>query len=212
MTSTTGTMTRRTTRWWTRVGVAVALLTALTACGGDPDPGDGPVLASPSIVGAPVTPIAPLPAATPVELRIDAIDAESALVPLGLNPDRTVSVPPVSQPLQASWYRLGPTPGALGPAVILGHINGNGQDGIFARLHELRPGDEVKVSRADGKTALFTVTRLDQVSKDAFPTQAVYGDTNAAELRLITCGGSFDKAKHSYRDNIIVYAALTGVA
>jgi len=68
------------------------------------------------------------------------------------------------------------------------------------------------VSRADGSTALFTVTKLEQVKKDSFPTLAVYGDTTGAELRLITCGGSFDRTKHSYIDNIIVFAALTGVA
>jgi LPXTG-site transpeptidase (sortase) family protein len=186
----------------------------LTGCGSEPSagPDDGPTLSSPSIVGGPVTPIPPLAASDPVEVRIDAIGADSSLVPLGLNPDRTVAVPPVSQPKQASWYKLGPTPGAVGPAVILGHINGNGQPGIFSRLHELKPGDQVKVSRADGKTALFTVTKLEQVAKNAFPTLAVYGDTTGAELRLITCGGTFDRSKRSYVDNIIVYAALTGVA
>jgi hypothetical protein len=192
---------------------ALALLAA--GCSSDPatpGPNDGPVLSAPQIVGGPVTPIAPLPAANPVDLRIDTINASSTLVPLGLNPDQTITVPPVDQPLQASWYRLGPTPGAAGPAVILGHINGNGQDGIFARLHELKPGDQVKVARADGKTAVFTITKMEQVPKAGFPTQAVYGDTAGAELRLITCGGSFDRSKRSYKDNIIAYAALTGVA
>jgi sortase (surface protein transpeptidase) len=150
-------------------------------------------------------------ASNPVELKIDAINVSSTLIPLGLNPDQTIAVPPLDKPLQAGWYRLGPTPGAVGPAVILGHINGNGQNGIFARLNELTPGDVVKVSRSDGKTAVFTVTKLEQVPKSAFPTQAVYGDTQVAELRLITCGGSFDKNKRSYNDNIIAFATLTSV-
>ena len=194
--------------------LAALLMVVLTGCGSEvtAGPDDGPTLASPSIVGAPVTPIPPLPAANPTELRIDAIDASSTLVALGQNPDQTVAVPPVTQPKQASWYKLGPTPGAAGPAVILGHVNGGGQPGIFARLHEMKPGDQVKVSRADGKTALFTVTKLEQTPKSAFPTLAVYGDTDGAELRLVTCGGSFDRSKRSYVDNIIVYAALTGVA
>jgi hypothetical protein len=200
-------------RRYSAVLVPVLLAATLAGCATDSaGPNDGPTLSSPSIVGGPVTPIPPLPASDPVEVKIDSIGADSTLIPLGLNPDRTVAVPPVSQPKQASWYKLGPTPGAVGPAVILGHINGNGQPGIFARLHELKPGDQVKVSRADGKTALFTVTKLEQAPKTAFPTVAVYGDTTGAELRLITCGGAFDKSKRSYVDNIIVYAALTGVA
>lgn len=196
------------------VGLLLALTVSLAGCGGGvtAGPDAAPTLSAPTIEGGPVTAIPPLGFSNPVDLRIDTINASSSLVPLGLNPDQTVEVPPVSQPLQAGWYKLGPTPGAIGPAVILGHINGGGQPGIFARLHELKPGDQVKVSRADGKTALFTVTKLQQVSKDSFPTAQVYGDTTQAELRLITCGGSFDRSKHSYVDNIVVFATLTGVA
>jgi hypothetical protein len=192
----------------------LAAVAVLAGCSSEPSagPDDGPTLSAPQIVGGPVTPIPPLAASDPTEVRIDSINADSKLVALGLNPDQTVATPPVSQPLQASWYKLGPTPGAVGPAVILGHINGNGQQGIFSRLHEVKPGDQVKVSRADGSTALFTVTKLEQAPKSAFPTVAVYGDTPGAELRLITCGGSFDKSKRSYVDNIIVFASLTGVA
>ena len=195
------------------VGVVVLLLALAAGCGGQGAAGAdiGPSLSAPSIEGGPVTAIPPLPFSDPVELRIDQVNASSSLMPLGLNPDQTVEVPPVSQPLQAGWYRLGPAPGALGPAVILGHINGGGHPGIFSRLHELKPGDQVKVTRVDGKTALFTVTRLEQVSKNSFPTVQVYGNTTDAELRLITCGGSFDRSKHSYVDNIIVFATLTGV-
>jgi hypothetical protein len=196
------------------LGAVLASAAVLTAgCSSEvtAGPNDGPVLSSPSIVGGPVTPIPPLAAANPTDVQIDAIGARSSLVALGLNADQTIAVPPVSQPQQASWYKLGPTPGAIGPAVILGHINGGGQPGIFSRLHELKPGDQVKVARADGTTAVFTVTKLEQAPKSNFPTLAVYGDTQAAELRLITCGGAFDKGKRSYVDNIIVFAALTGV-
>jgi len=194
---------------------AGVLLAGLAGCGVAAGPwatGDGPNLSSPLVTGAPVAPVAPLLAATPTELRIDAINAASSLVPLGLNPDRTVAVPPVGTPMQASWYRLGPTPGAPGPAVILGHVNGDGKEGIFARLNQVKPGDQVKVTRADGKTAVFTVTKLQQVAKAAFPTAAVYGDTSAAELRLVTCGGGFDATRHSYADSIIAFATLTSVA
>lgn len=203
------------------LAAALALVAAASAgCSGGagvvegPGPNDGPNLATPQVTGGPVTPLAALAPADPVELRISSIGATSSLVPLGLNADQTISVPPVSRPMQASWYKFGPPPGAAGPAVVLGHVNGNGQPGIFARLHETKPGDEVTVSRADGSTAIFTITRLEQLSKDGFPTEAIYGDLpgNTSELRLITCGGSFDPAARSYRDNIIAFATLTAVA
>ena len=192
---------------------AVALVVGLAGCGqSGPGPNDGPNLTSPTVAGGPVTPAAPLAASPPTQLRIDSINASSSLIPLGLNKDQTISVPPVSTPLQASWYKLGPTPGAAGPAVILGHVNGDGQEGVFAKLNQLKPGDQVKVTRQDGKTAVFTVTKLQQIAKNAFPTVAVYGDTADAELRLVTCGGGFDKSKGSYVDSIIAFATLTGVA
>ncbi|GAA1975405.1 class F sortase [Amycolatopsis minnesotensis] len=149
-----------------------------------------------------------MPRSEPAAIDIPRLGAHSSLIPLGLNADDTVEVPPVSKPMQAGWYRYGPTPGETGPAVVLGHVDGNKLPGIFFRLKELAPGDAVAVSRKDGSTARFVVRRVDQVPKDTFPTDAVYGDTDAPELRLITCGGSFDHAAHSYRDNVIVYATL----
>ncbi|QWF79377.1 class F sortase [Amycolatopsis sp. CA-230715] len=149
-----------------------------------------------------------MPRSEPAAIDIPKLGAHSSLIPLGLNADDTIEVPPVSQPMQAGWYRYGPTPGETGPAVVLGHVDGNKLPGIFFRLKELKPGDAVTVSRKDGSTARFVVREVDQVPKDTFPTDAVYGDTAAPELRLITCGGSFDHAAHSYRDNIIVYATL----
>ncbi|GAA3633614.1 class F sortase [Lentzea roselyniae] len=149
-----------------------------------------------------------LPPSEPTEVRIPKIGAKSSLVPLGLNPDETIEVPPVEQPMQAGWYKLARTPGEPGPAVLLGHVDGNKQPGIFFRLKELAEGDEVEVSRKDGTTAKFRVRRTEQIAKNSFPTEAVYGETDEPELRLITCGGSYDQSARSYRDNIIVYATL----
>lgn len=166
--------------------------------------------------GAPATPAQPpstAPATTvarslPTALDVPAIEAKSSLVSLGLNPDRTVEVPPVDQPLQAGWYEYGPTPGEPGPAVILGHIDGGHRKGIFWRLHELKPGEEVHVDREDGGRLTFAVTKVEQIAKKEFPTEAVYGNTPDPELRLITCGGRYDAANRNYLDNVIVYAKL----
>jgi len=147
----------------------------------------------------------------PVWIDVPGIRAHSSLVLLGLNADRTVEVPPVDPPMQAGWYEHSPTPGQTGPSVVLGHVNGGGQDGIFARLHELKPGDEIRIGREDEQVARFVVERTEQFPKTEFPADQVYGDTREPELRLITCGGSFDEAANSYRDNVIVFAVFTVV-
>ncbi|WP_414935744.1 class F sortase [Amycolatopsis sp. cmx-11-51] len=182
-------------------------------------PGETGQAASPQVTQQAAAPMAPsaepqgeaadgMPKADPVSIDVPKIEAKSSLVPLGLNADNTVEVPPVTQPMQAGWYVNGPTPGEVGPSVILGHVDGNKQKGIFFRLKELAPGDKVSIARKDGTTAEFAVTKVERVAKDKFPTDAVYGDTTEPELRLITCGGVFDKASHNYLDNIIVFARL----
>jgi sortase (surface protein transpeptidase) len=124
---------------------------------------------------------------------------------LGLLADGSLQVPPNGFP--AGWYTGGPTPGELGPAVIAGHIDGNGP-GVFFDLHALKPGALVTVARADGTTPTFRVRRVAQYPKDQFPTDAVYGNLNHPGLRLITCGGSFNSQTGHYRDNTVVFADL----
>lgn len=153
---------------------------------------------------------APLPAADPVAITVDRVDACSSLVPVGVDAARRIEVPPVHTPEQAAWYRHGPTPGEQGPAVVVGHVDGDGRRGVFADLADTAAGDRITVTRRDGSLAVFTVTGTVQVSKNWFPTRDVYGDTAGAELRLITCGGALDATGRSYEDNVIVYATLTG--
>ncbi|MCE7005855.1 class F sortase [Kibdelosporangium philippinense] len=189
----------------------VVLLLALAGCSGQAEQQQPAATGQQSIVEDNATPakgVASLPASTPTEIVIPKIGARSSLIPLGLNADQTIQVPPVDQPMQAGWYDKARTPGELGPAVILGHVDGKKKPGIFFRLKEMAVGDEVSVSRQDGTTAHFKVTHVEQIAKKEFPSEKVYGDTYGSELRLITCGGTFDHAAHSYKDNIIVYATL----
>ena len=174
---------------------------------GSPAP-SGPLPSSST--AAPTPPTGPvLPAATPTLLDVPRLDVHHPLVELGLNPDGTVEVPPLSQVQTPGWYRYSPTPGELGPAVILGHIDSAEHGtGVFFDLGSLRPGDEVDVTRADGTVAVFAVTDVGQYPKDDFPTEVVYGDLDHAGLRLITCGGVFDATTRDYADNIVVFADL----
>ena len=144
----------------------------------------------------------------PVALDIPSIGVRSSLLSLGLNADGTVQVPSGTSYDEAGWYRFSPTPGSLGPAVILGHVSGAGHASVFFRLGDLRPGNRVRVTRRDGSITAFEVTGVRRYPKDHFPTQLVYGNTNHAALRLITCGGSFDFSTGHYLDNVVVFATL----
>jgi hypothetical protein len=149
-----------------------------------------------------------LPASPPTRIAVPALGVDSAVNPVGLNPDGTVQVP-APGPLydQAAWYTGSARPGQRGPAVILGHIDSaaNGPS-VFYRLSSLRPLDEFTVTRADGRTLVYRVNSVRSYPKDAFPSQAVYGPTTRPEVRLITCGGAFDPRARSYVDNTVVYA------
>ena len=110
---------------------------------------------------------------------------------------------------RAGWFTGGAAPGDVGPAVVAGHVDSVDGPAVFSRLGELGPGAEVLVDREDGTTARFTVTEVARYPKTAFPTEAVYGPTPRAELRLVTCGGEFDRSRRSYVDNVVVTAVLT---
>ena len=142
----------------------------------------------------------------PTELAIPAIGVTAPVEPLGRNPDGTAQVP--STVSVAGWYDLGPRPGQLGPAVLLGHVDSKTGPGIFYRLRSLLPGDSVTV--VSGSQILhFVVSQLISYSKDAFPTAAVFGPTPDSELRLITCSGPFDVSTGHYVDNLVVFAVRT---
>ncbi|MFP5070110.1 class F sortase [Pseudonocardia nantongensis] len=149
---------------------------------------------------------APLPAAAPVRVRSGAAGLDSTLVPLGLDATGALAVPPDGA--TTGWFTGAPAPGAPGPAVLAAHVDWNHAPGPFARIDELAAGDLVQVDRSDGRTATFEVQAVRRYPKDRFPTAAVYGDLPGAGLRLVTCGGSFDRGVRSYRDNVVVWAAL----
>jgi Sortase domain len=174
-----------------------------------------PLPARPSPIAAPSAPTA-LPAslstarqaARPVWLSIPVIGVRTSLVHLGLRANGTLQVP--SSTAVAGWYTGSPRPGAVGAAVIAGHVDSRSGVGIFFWLRDLRPGDRIYVGRADGTMAVFTVTAVRKVAKDLFPTAAVYGPVPDPELRLITCGGVFDRSTGSYLSNVVVFARLSG--
>jgi sortase (surface protein transpeptidase) len=145
--------------------------------------------------------------ATPVWVSIPAIGIkQTTLIHLGLTRQGTLQVPKTTT--VAGWFTGGPRPGAVGSAVIAGHVDSKTGPGIFFWLRALKPGDKVYVGRADGTMAVFTVTREHMYAKDKFPTEAVYGAVPDAELRLITCGGIFDRSTGSYLSNVVVFARL----
>ena len=185
-----------------------------------PYAGSAPAGTTAAATGAPASPAARagstvkgpiLKASIPIRLDIPAIGIDSDLLQLGLNPDRTVQVPPLGKDSRAGWYRYSPTPGQLGPAILLGHVDSAEYGpGVFFELGALRPGETVSVTRSDHTVAVFRVDRVVSYPKDHFPTYDVYGNTDHAALRLITCGGKFDFSTRNYESNIVAYASLIG--
>lgn len=145
----------------------------------------------------------------PVRVRLPSVGVSSRLERLGLASDGAIQTPRAWQ--RAGWYRGGPRPGDAGAAVILGHVDSTSGPAVFYRLRELRRGDEIRITRADGSVAVFAVDRTEQHRKTRFPTDEVYYPTPEPTLRLVTCGGDFDTAARSYTDNLVVFASLRSV-
>jgi len=180
-------------------------LPAPRSAGNGPDASSGGrTPATPEVVG-PV-----LPRSIPTRLSIPAIGIKGDhLAAYGTDAHGAIDVPPATPGVPPGWYTGSPTPGQLGPSVIVGHTDEEKDArSVFFRLGELRPGDRVEVTLTDGTVAVFTVDSLERYPKAAFPTAHVYGNINHAGLRLISCIGEFDRATGHYLDNIVVYAHL----
>lgn len=210
--------------WW-----AGCAATALVAAAGiwqiraASAPPEGP----PPLVAAPPPPPSPtgralravlarrapaLDRSVPTKILIPSINLRAGLDTVGLRPDGTIETPPYERAHRAAWYRLGPAPGERGAAVLVGHVDSKKAVAVFWYLTRIVPGDEIQVTREDRRTALFTVTSIEEFTKTAFPTDRVYADPDTPQLRLVTCGGRWDPVRGEYPDNVVVFATLTGTA
>ena len=178
-----------------RVGQAASPAGPSAATGARPEA--GPTRTT-EVIRFPVGSWRPLPPSPPVRVEIPSIGVFSPLVRLGLNRDRSMEVPGDFQ--VAGWFTGGPQPGQAGPAVIAGHVDSRTRPAVFYRLRDLRPGDRIRVVRADHRVVRFEADSLASYPKQARPTEAVYGATTTPVLRLLTCAGSFD------RTNLVVSA------
>ncbi|MGW3492633.1 class F sortase [Streptomyces sp. NPDC001020] len=197
-----------------RAFATAAMASLLVGCGGPDAPRPG---ATGTGTGTGSTPPPSSPSANaahalarsvPVRLRIPAIGVDTPVIRLGLAPDGSVQVPPITAHDRAGWYQHSPTPGQTGPSVILGHVTvGAYGDGVFRHLARLRRGEAIVARLENGTEAVFTVDSVRTVAKADFPADDVYGDVDRPELRLITCGGPL--TGDGYLDNVIVFAALS---
>lgn len=175
---------------------------ASTAYGGDA--AGGGVLPAQRVKHPPLSP------SRPVKIAVPGIFIEAPVIGLGLDAKGHLGAPPLSKPRVVGWYRNGPSPGDAGTSLIVGHRDTETGPAIFLNLNALHRGDKVRVSRADRRTAVFAVDEVKTYTKDDFPDDKVYGTTNRPELRLMTCGGRFNK-KNGYSANVVVFAHLTSM-
>jgi Sortase domain len=186
----------RTWQRWVGAVVLVGGCWMLAGC-------QGPVVRSGVEEASPSRAVVGGGAGVPVSIIIPAVGVDARVVPVGLRADRTMEVPAVDL---AGWYQPGPRPGEAGPAVIVGHVDSRHGPAVFFRLGELRPGDRVMVGQQGGRPRSFLVERVERRPKADLPVERIWNRTHKAVLRLITCGGSFDRSTGHYRDNVIVYA------
>lgn len=151
----------------------------------------------------------PLPDALPLRIDIASVGIHADLVPRGLK-DGAVDPPPYDTPEVAGWYRDGPRPGSAGAAIVVGHVDTPKKAAVFYGLAAIKRGALIDVTRDDGTIAEFAVEAVEVEERAHFDAKRVYGSDGRPELRLITCGGSFDREAQEYSANVVVFAALTG--
>jgi hypothetical protein len=153
--------------------------------------------------------VLPMDRSLPVRLTMGRVGINAPLISVARAADGTVATPPFSAPHTAGWFDGSVTPGEQGTSVVVGHVDTRTGPAVFYPLSVTRPGDQISVQRADHSVADFTVDRIAVIARDAFDEGQVYGATGRPELRLITCGGTFNPATEEYSSNVVVYAHLT---
>ncbi|MGW7362362.1 class F sortase [Streptomyces sp. NPDC054841] len=185
---------------------------ATEGSGASSAPTTGDVAAVGRPLGVPLPPArAPLRPAEPSKVEIPSIGVTAPVVSRGLDATGAVDPPPYATPGTVGWFGSGIQPGAVGAALFVGHVDTKTRPAVFYGLSAARPGEKVRVTRGDGSVAEFTIDDVQVFSRDRFDAREVYGarQPGRAELRLITCGGTFDKKTHSYTANVVVSAYLT---
>ncbi|WP_426569789.1 class F sortase [Streptomyces canus] len=189
--------------------VAAVLVTVGVQCGGSDGTPTGTASGGDRAVSAAArTPPRPLPRSRATTLRVPSLGIEAPIVGLGLGPGRELETPPLDRPKVVGWYEDGPTPGERGTAIAVGHRDTKTGPAVFAGLAHVSSGSRIEARRADGRTAVYTVDRVKVFDKAGFPDKEVYGPRGRPELRVLTCGGFFDR-RTGYTSNVVVFAHLT---
>ncbi|MEV2246736.1 class F sortase [Streptomyces sp. NPDC049970] len=171
-------------------------------------------LPAPSSSAAPVSPVAPsaapsgLPRSEPERISIKSIAVDAPFTPLAIGATGQLNPPAADDPNLAGWFKDGATPGESGTSVVAGHVDTKTGPAVFLLLSTLKAGNTVDITREDGVVATFKVDSVETFSKTEFPNDRVYADKGTAQLRLITCGGEYDKKAKDYQDNVVVFAHL----
>jgi hypothetical protein len=175
-----------------------------------PSPNATPPADDPSAAtGSPTSGPSGMTRSTPTRVRIPRIGVDARVMNLGIGENGRIEVPPLEKADLAGWYELGPSPGEVGNSVVVGHVDSYAMGpAVFFKLGALKPGDDIEIKRKDGSVARFIVDGVDSYPKNEFPTGLVYGSSQQAGLRLVTCGGVFDESQREYTDNVIVFATL----
>ncbi|MFD4588541.1 class F sortase [Streptomyces sp. NPDC087659] len=185
---------------------------ASDGAGGSSAPTTGDVAAVGRPLGVPLPPARePLAPVGPTKVDIPSIGVSAPVVARGLDTTGAVEPPPFATPDTVGWFGTGTRPGAEGAALFVGHVDTRTEPAVFYGLSSARPGETVRVTRTDGSVAVFTIEDVQVVSRERFDARKVYGAhrPGRAELRLITCGGTYDKKTSSYTANVVVSAYLT---
>ncbi|MFI6015697.1 class F sortase [Streptomyces sp. NPDC051243] len=190
--------------------LTVVLVTVVVRCGGDHDAiaPDGPGGRHAVAAAEPTPPPRPLPRSRPTSVRIPSLGIDAPIAGIGLTGSRELETPPVDDPNLIGWYRGGATPGEQGVAIAVGHRDTTTGRAVFAGLASVKPGKKIEARREDGRTAVYTVDRVKVYDKANFPDKEVYGPTRRPEIRVLTCGGFFDR-QNGYTSNVVVFGHLT---
>lgn len=110
----------------------------------------------------------------------------------------------------AGWYTGSAQPGQPGAMLVDGHSGVGKVRGIFHDISQFKPGEEIVITRGDGKKFTYAVVKAEVLDADKVNMASLLVSTDTAKpgLNLITCAGDQVPGTFTLKQRAVVYAVL----
>ncbi|WP_256758685.1 class F sortase [Cohnella sp. WQ 127256] len=139
----------------------------------------------------------------PSRLFIPTIGVHAGIEPVDVSSTGQMGVPKSTD--KVGYLSSGILPGAVGNAVMDGHVDTYNGKAIFYHLKNLKKGDPVFIKNDKERSIEFIVESIEIFKTSEAPINRIFGPMNEPRLNLITCAGKYSRSKREHEARLVVF-------